>query len=134
ILLKESQRLDRTIKGFLRFAKPRERASTPFDVARVLAENSELLRNSEEVLDRHRVEIDLQPPSVHLIGDADQVSQIFWNLARNALRAMPDGGTLRVVGRMDDTVYRFQVIDTGRGMSEEQRANLFHPFRSFFDS
>jgi two-component system sensor histidine kinase PilS (NtrC family) len=134
ILLKESQRLDRTIKGFLRFAKPRERASTPFDIARVLAENCELLRNSEEVSDRHRVEIDLQPPSVHLIGDADQVSQIFWNLARNALRAMQDGGTLRVVGRVDDAAYRFQVIDTGRGMSEEQRANLFHPFRSFFDS
>ncbi len=134
ILLKESQRLDRTIKGFLRFAKPRERASTPFDVARVLAENCELLHNSDEVSDRHKVEIDLQPPSVHLIGDADQVSQIFWNLARNALRAMPDGGTLRVVGRVDEEVYRFQVIDTGRGMSEEQRANLFHPFRSFFDS
>jgi two-component system sensor histidine kinase PilS (NtrC family) len=133
ILLKESQRLDRTIKGFLRFARPRERASTPFDVARVLAENCELLRNSEEVSDRHRVEIDLLPPSVHLIGDADQVSQIFWNLARNALRAMPDGGTLRVVGRIEDAAYRFQVIDTGRGMSEEQRANLFHPFRSFFD-
>ena len=57
------------------------------------------------------MEIDLQPPSVHLIGDADQVSQIFWNLARNALRAMPDGGTLRVVGRIDETAYRFQVID-----------------------
>ena len=133
ILHKESQRLDRTIKGFLRFARPRERASTPFDVARVLAENCELLRNSEEVSDRHRVEVDLVPPSVHLVGDADQVSQIFWNLARNALRAMPGGGTLRVVGRIDDDCYRFQVIDTGRGMSEEQRANLFHPFRSFFD-
>jgi two-component system sensor histidine kinase PilS (NtrC family) len=133
ILLKESQRLDRTIKGFLRFARPRERSSTPFDVARLLAENCELLRNSEEVSERHRVEVDLQPPSVHLMGDPDQVSQIFWNLARNSLRAMPDGGTLGVVGRVDDGCYRFQVIDTGRGMSEEQRSNLFHPFRSFFD-
>jgi two-component system, NtrC family, sensor histidine kinase PilS len=133
ILLKESQRLDRTIKGFLRFARPREHVATPFDVARLLAENCELLRNSEEVSERHRVEVDLQPPSVHLLGDPDQVSQIFWNLARNALRAMPDGGTLRVTGQIADDCYRVQVIDTGRGMSEEQRANLFHPFRSFFD-
>ena len=133
ILLKESQRLDRTIKGFLRFARPKERSNIPFDIARLLRENFELLANSAEVSPRHTLEIDLDPPTAHLLGDADQVSQIFWNLARNALRAMPEGGTLRVVGSLGPESYQFQVIDTGRGMSEEQRANLFHPFRSFFD-
>ncbi|HVR95393.1 MAG TPA: ATP-binding protein [Thermoanaerobaculia bacterium] len=133
ILLKESQRLDRTIKGFLRFARPRERSSVVFDVAHLLAENFELLRNSQEVSPGHELQIDLEPPSAKLIADPDQVSQIFWNLARNALRAMPDGGTLKVVGRLREDSYRFEVIDTGRGMSEEQRANLFHPFQSFFD-
>jgi signal transduction histidine kinase len=68
-----------------------------------------------------------------VIADPDQVSQIFWNLARNSLRAMPGGGTLTIVGRLDEEHYRMQVIDTGRGMTEEQRANLFHPFQSFFD-
>ncbi|HEV8582584.1 MAG TPA: ATP-binding protein [Thermoanaerobaculia bacterium] len=133
ILLKESHRLDRTIKGFLRFARPRDRSSVSFDIARLLAENFELLKNSEEVSERHRLEVRLDPPSARLFADPDQVSQIFWNLARNALRAMPDGGTLRVVGRLAGDCYRLQVIDTGRGMSEEQRANLFHPFQSFFD-
>ncbi len=46
IMLKESHRLDRTIKGFLRFARPRERSTFSFDIARLLAENFELLRNS----------------------------------------------------------------------------------------
>ncbi|HSS50822.1 MAG TPA: ATP-binding protein [Thermoanaerobaculia bacterium] len=133
ILLKESHRLDRTIKGFLRFARPRERSSVSFDIARLLAENFELLKNSEEVSDHHRLEMDLDPPSARLFADPDQVSQIFWNLARNALRAMPDGGRLRVVGQLQGDWYRLQVIDTGRGMSEEQRTNLFHPFHSFFD-
>jgi two-component system sensor histidine kinase PilS (NtrC family) len=133
ILLKESQRLDRTIKGFLRFARPRERSSMPFDIARLLAENCELLRNSAEVSESHRIEVRLEPPSASVIADPDQVSQIFWNLARNSLRAMPHGGTLTVVGRLDEDSYRMQVIDTGRGMTEEQRANLFHPFQSFFD-
>ena len=133
ILLKESHRLDRTIKGFLRFARPRESSSLPFDVARLLSENMELLANSEEVSSRHRLELDLVPPSARLIADPDQVSQIFWNLARNALRAMPEGGTFRLVGRLDGDAYRLQVIDTGRGMSAAERANLFHPFKSFFD-
>jgi len=133
ILLKESHRLDRTIKGFLRFARPRERSSVSFDIARLLAENFELLKNSEEVSERHRLELELDPLSARLFADPDQVSQIFWNLARNSLRAMPDGGRLRVVGELQGDWYRLQVIDTGRGMSEEQRTNLFHPFQSFFD-
>jgi two-component system sensor histidine kinase PilS (NtrC family) len=133
IILKESHRLDRTIKGFLRFARPRERAITRFDIARLLAENLQLLRNSEEATGRHRFELDLEPDSEFLIGDADQISQIFWNVARNALRAMPDGGTLRLIARRAGDCYHMEFRDTGRGMSEDQRARMFQPFQSFFD-
>jgi len=134
ILRKESRRLDRTIKGFLRFARPRDRSAAEFDVAALLAENVELLRNSEEVGARHRIELELDPPEASLVADPDQVSQVFWNVVRNALKAMPDGGTLRILGEAGDGVYRMRFRDTGSGMAEAQRANLFHPFQSFFDS
>lgn len=133
ILLKESQRLDRTIKGFLRFARPKERSIVHFDAAELLAENFELLKNSEEVSEKHHLELDLEPASVSIAADADQVSQIFWNLARNALKAMPEGGELRVTGRLSGRSFLFSVSDTGCGMTESQRSNLFHPFQSFFD-
>jgi two-component system sensor histidine kinase PilS (NtrC family) len=133
ILLKESQRLDRTIKGFLKFAKPNERSVQRFDIAALLAENMELLRNSAEVSERHELELELSPPSQPILADPDQVSQIFWNVARNALRAMPDGGTLRLATDLSNEVYRMRFIDDGCGMTEEERANLFHPFSSTFD-
>lgn len=134
IVHRESQRLDRTIKGFLRFARPRERSSASFDVAGLLAESTELLRNSEESTGRHEIVVELDPPSAFLVGDRDQISQIFWNVARNALRAMPDGGRLTVRGAVVDDRYRIEFEDTGRGMTEDQRARLFEPFRSFFDA
>ena len=133
ITLKESQRLDRTIKGFLKFARPKERSNVRFDVAELLAENLKLLRHSSEVAENHSFELELNPSSIDLEADPDQVSQIFWNLARNALRAMPDGGTLTVVGRVADSNYRISFEDTGRGMDDEERARLFHPFKTFFD-
>lgn len=133
IILKESQRLDRTIKGFLKFARPKERSTVWFDVSRLLAENLELLRNSHEVLPGHRLSLEVDPPSAMLLADPDQLSQIFWNLARNALRAMPDGGVLRVRGELRGETWTLEVVDTGRGMSDAERANLFHPFRSLFD-
>jgi two-component system sensor histidine kinase PilS (NtrC family) len=133
IIRRESLRLDRTIKGFLRFARPRERSTESFDIAALLNENTSLLRNSEEASGTHALRLELDPPSADLVGDRDQISQIFWNLARNALRAMPDGGTLTVRGSLGAAIYRIEFQDTGRGMTEEQRARLFEPFQSFFD-
>jgi two-component system sensor histidine kinase PilS (NtrC family) len=133
ITLKESRRLDRTIKSFLKFARPKERTSIHFDVAELLTENIKLLRHSSEVGENHRLEMELQPSSVTLLADPDQISQIFWNLARNALRAMPDGGTLTVTGMLENSSYRISFNDTGRGMDDEEKTKLFHPFQSFFD-
>ena len=133
IVLRESQRLDRTIKSFLQFARPKERACAWFDVAHLLAEHVELLSNSPELSPLHRLEVSLEPPSARIFADPDQVSQIFWNLTRNALKAMPNGGTLRVSGRITGEWYQLRVADSGRGMGPEERAKLFQPFKSFFD-
>ena len=133
IILKESRRLDRTVKTFLQFAKPRERELAVFDVAAMLAEAIQLLRNSGDVEASHTIEADLEPESAMLQADFDQLSQIFWNLARNALQAMPGGGRLTVSGRLENEYYQIEFRDTGIGMTEEERDRLFHPFKSFFD-
>ena len=133
VIRKESDRLDRTVKGFLRFARPKERSTVKFDIARLLRENLDLLRNSDEVGSDHRLEIDLEPDAAIIFADPDQISQLFWNLVRNSLRAMPDGGTLRVIGRLKQDAYRLQFEDSGRGMAAEERARLFEPFQGFFD-
>lgn len=134
ITIKESQRLDRTVKSFLQFAKPRDRHPEAFDVAALLVEDTALLRNSSDVRDDHEIVLDLKPDSAEIVADIDQVGQLFWNLARNALQAMPDGGILTVRGRLEDEMYHLEMVDTGRGMGEDERAKLFQPFKSFFDS
>jgi two-component system sensor histidine kinase PilS (NtrC family) len=131
IVIKESQRLDRAIKGFLRFARPREHLALRFDIAALLGENVELLRNSDDLLPGHRVQALLEPPTHVLIGDPDHVSQIFWNLVRNALKAMPRGGTLQVEGTPLPGGYRLSVADDGQGMTAAEQADLFQPFRSY---
>ncbi len=133
ITLAESRRLDRIIKDFLQYARPKAKQEQRYNVAKLLQQNVQLLRNSEEVSPAHDILVELDPPSISLIGDPDQMSQVFWNLTRNSLRAMPEGGRITVQGELDDDVYRISYTDTGRGMSEDERANLFHPFQSFFD-
>lgn len=133
ITLKESRRLDRTVKGFLQIAHPRERNLQQMDIAGLLAEDVTLLRSSAEVRDNHEIVAELDPPSAVITADPDQIGQVFWNLAKNALQAMPTGGRLTIAGGFVGSRYRVRFTDTGSGMTEEERTNLFHPFKSFFD-
>ncbi len=133
ITLKESRRLDRTVKSFLQLASSRPRRLADIDIAALIAEDIELLRNSDDVGDHHLIVADLDPPTALIRADPDQIGQIFWNLARNALQAMPAGGELRVAGRLAGSAYQIAFHDTGSGMTEAEKADLFHPFKSFFD-
>lgn len=134
IILKESERLNKSIADFLRFVKPQERRPAEFDIAASLAETLDLLRNSPELSPAHTIENDIAPPSYNLVGDADQIRQVFWNLARNAVQAMPDGGTLRVTTAIAADRYNIVFSDNGRGMTDADQRRLFQPFRTNFPS
>ncbi len=133
IIVSESNRLSKILEDFLRFVRPQERRVAEFDMAVNLSEVMDLFRLSDEVSDGHKIEVDVFPPSSQLSGDRDQIRQIVYNVAKNAVRAMAAGGSLRVVGREDDAWYSIRFIDTGRGMSEEELARLFTPFSTAFD-
>ena len=135
IVLRESARLNGIIRNFLAYARPQRGATTLVDLGRVVEETASLLRNSPECREAHDVRTVTGPDVVACDGDEGQLRQVIWNLATNALRAMPRGGTLtfRVNGE-DGAVPAavFAVEDTGIGMSQEQQDRLFQPFQSGF--
>ena len=102
IVLRESERLNTTIRSFLAYARPQRFAIARFDVRRALNDTALLLRNSAERA-RRRTSIDVDVPATELWYEADegQIKQIVWNLATNGLRAMPDGGRLRLAGGVE---------------------------------
>jgi two-component system sensor histidine kinase PilS (NtrC family) len=132
IVLKESERLNKTIAEFLRFVRPQEKRVTEFDVAASLSETLDLLANSAELRSDHQIRREIVPPSFSIIGDGDQIRQVFWNLARNAVQAMPNGGVLTVRTEVGDGTYNIVYSDTGRGMSQADQTRLFQPFRTNF--
>jgi two-component system, NtrC family, sensor histidine kinase PilS len=134
IILKESDRLNKSIADFLRFVRPQDRRPLEFDIAASLSETLDLLANSPELRADHRIERQISPPSFTIVGDADQIRQVFWNLARNAFQAMPHGGLLHVSTEVLADVYRICFTDSGRGMSELDLRRLFQPFRTNFPS
>ena len=131
IILRESDRLNRIITDFLSYARPRSLTQARVDVGDLLHQTFALMRHSPEIAANQSIVEEL--PSEPLFAEADegQLKQVFWNLARNALQAMPDGGTLRATLEPNsDNRLRIAFSDTGRGMSPDQVEHLFEPFSS----
>jgi two-component system, NtrC family, sensor histidine kinase PilS len=134
IVLKESERLNKTIADFLRFVKPHEKREADFDISASLIETLELLSNSPEVGEQKSIRWTVDPSSFFFKGDQDQIKQVFWNLARNALQAMSGGGVLEVFAVAEKQHYRIRFSDEGKGMTDAERRAMFQPFRTSFPS
>jgi len=136
IVLKESDRLNQTIKSFLAYARPQRFSLQKLDLGPIIQETAILLRNSTEVGDRHQVEIQQFDDSVMVEADEGQIRQILWNLATNGLRAMPKGGTLCLSALCEDTPAGPSAVllveDEGVGIAPEDVDTIFQPFRGSF--
>jgi two-component system sensor histidine kinase PilS (NtrC family) len=130
IISRETERLNRTISEFLRYARPIEPKPQRIDLTKLISETVELLRNSPEVRPTHAIRTELEP--VQLDADESMMRQVFYNLATNAFKAMPGGGELTIRLAQRNSGARIQFIDTGIGLGEEEMKNLFVPFHSSF--
>jgi len=129
IILKESDRLNSIITNFLNYARPAATNLAETDVAEAIREMFKLLRHSPDVKDEHILIDESGSEPVVIAADTTQLKQIFWNLARNAIQAMPDAGQLRVgLEVIPNNRIRIIFEDSGCGMSQEQVEQLFEPF------
>jgi two-component system sensor histidine kinase PilS (NtrC family) len=131
IILRESDRLNKIVADYLNYARPRPAELNDVDVSKLVRDTLKLMRNSAELTERHVLEEDLPTRPATVTGDAEQLKQVCWNVARNALQAMPDGGTFRIgLTEVEGNRVRLSFTDTGRGMTPEQVERLFEPFTS----
>ena len=137
IVLRESERLNDTIRSFLAYARPQKFAVTQLNLGKVVNDAALLLRNSSEARDSHMVEVAVPAEPVWYEADENQIRQIVWNIATNGLRAMPDGGRLLLSVEVDRATIQGEAVlsveDQGRGIPPEELDNIFQPYRSSFD-
>jgi two-component system sensor histidine kinase PilS (NtrC family) len=130
IITRETERLNRTITDFLGYARPLAPNRREVDLAALISETVQLMRNSPELKQTHQIKTGLRPVRANV--DESMMRQVFYNLASNAFKAMPDGGTLSISleGRNGNALIQFE--DTGVGLGEEELKRLFVPFNSKF--
>jgi two-component system sensor histidine kinase PilS (NtrC family) len=131
IIVEESRRLSGIVEAFLGFARPPAPRRGPCDIGRILDETLALFANSVEVTAAHRISTEIEPHEHPIEADENQLRQAFFNLARNAIQAMPQGGTMRVEARQESGSYVIRWGDQGVGMEPHQIQEIFQPFKAF---
>ncbi len=132
IVVRESDRVSQSIDQFLDFAAPVREVFAEVNVADLLDETLTMLRSSGELNGRVLLAGDHAGPGPKFFASANQLKQVFWNLAKNAVKAMPEGGTLTIDLLGDKRGLKIRFADTGVGMTEEDKAHLFEPFYTGF--
>ena len=129
IVVDESKRLSGILDGFLVFARPGQATHAMCDLSQLLKDCLALLRRSDEIGQDHLLTLEV-PDELVMLGEEHLLRQIFWNLSRNAVQAMPDGGSLKISAEQHEGTAILRWRDTGVGMSEEIRHRAFEPFFS----
>ena len=129
IAQRELERLNGIIREFLGAFRPAKAHLAPGFAADPLKDALAALKNVFE--DRRiRVSLDLPRTMPAVAIDRAQMEQVFFNLMKNALEAMKDGGELTIEIKHDDMSVSVVFRDSGVGMSDEALAHLFEPYRT----
>jgi two-component system, NtrC family, sensor histidine kinase PilS len=139
IVLRESDRLNNTIRSFLAYARPQRTGSTRVDVAKIVTDTALLLQNNAELTEAHEIRVSVPEQGAWYDADENQIRQVVWNLATNGVRAMPRGGSLKLSvaerqnGPDDTRELAIAVEDQGVGIAESDIDTIFQPFRGAFE-
>ncbi len=125
----ECRNLEEILNAFLQFARAGELHLSDGNLNTIVSDYVDFLEpqaNSMEV--ELRLHLDSDLPVVML--DKSLMRQALVNLCRNAIEAMPEGGSIDLLTRTrgDDVV--LEIIDTGKGMDEKTRGQMFQAFFS----
>jgi len=139
VILKEADRLNGVLEGILDFTRLKPLSSGRFNIHAVL--DRALLLQEENARQKGVVLAREYDPSLpEVTGNQDQLLQVFLNLVKNAIEAMPSGGKLTAVTRMSDLFTSVQadgrkhrlmvakITDTGCGIKQEHLQEIFAPF------
>ena len=128
LLIREVERMNKTISELLGFARPAPLRLESVNLAELLGDCLKLI--SPDVINHNvKASLNVDRGVRPVAADRDRLQQVFLNILLNGVQAMEDGGELRVdVNNNENNMVGVIVTDTGCGISEENLGQIFFPY------
>ena len=125
--IKEVKRLDGIISHFLKAIRPSDPDFKKINLLKIV-EETVLLREKELNAKKIsvRMEAGVREPMIH--ADAEQIKQVFFNVIGNAVDAVGESSTIRIVTGIDDHYVFAKIVDQGSGIKKEDISRVFEPY------
>src|SRR5467141_3594180 len=127
---RQARRAARIVQNLLEFSRPASPLKRPLDLNNLLERTLQLQEHS---LRRNNIKVDFHPQTdlPGVIGDANQLIQVFLNLITNAeqaIREVRDSGRIRIRAGRNGKQLSITVQDDGVGIRPEALPRIFDPF------
>jgi two-component system NtrC family sensor kinase len=124
---REIQRCKSIVGSLLTFARVSEKHFVLLNLDEVIRDALGFMQSNLKK-DNVRVVTNFAEHLPPVLGDANELQQVFLNIIVNARKAMPGGGLLTVSTEADGKSVRASITDTGEGIAPEIRDRIFDPF------
>ncbi|MDR7002204.1 ATP-binding protein [Neobacillus niacini] len=128
IVLSELDRINSIVSEFLVLAKPTAAVFIEKDVKNLVNDVITLF-NTQSILNNVQIFVEFDSDLPMVMCEENQLKQVFLNLLKNAIEAMPKGGNIDVkVKQKEEGKISIQIIDQGMGIPENRISTLGEPF------
>ncbi|MEH7382322.1 ATP-binding protein [Bacillus sp. JJ1533] len=127
IILSELDRINQIVSELLVFSKPQSKILKEFKVSDLIDYVIQLTSH-EAILHNVEVLVENDAGEAILYGDKNELIQVFVNVMKNSIDAMPAGGKIRIRTKVNNDKVNIEVIDTGVGIPKERLKKIGEPF------
>jgi len=127
IMLSELERINLIVGEFLILSKPQAVKFKYRDIRQIISEVSAFM-SSEALMHDVVIEENYTSEDCHIPCEENQLKQVFINVLKNAIEAMPRGGRVQITISRLATHISVQISDEGIGMDEETLKRIGDPF------
>jgi len=115
--------IDKIVADLQDYTKPLRPSKEKVDIAKVIEETLLIV----SIPNNLEVSISIADGFPQFPADFSMLKRVFINLIQNAVQAMPNGGSLKIMAHCEDNYAFVDVEDTGEGIPEETKSKLFTP-------